>query len=61
MLLDIDGGDTSRDYVWRGIHPWGLRVFSGDPELPLILDLYLEGTDTRLRGSAVEGRAVSAP
>jgi len=61
ILLDIDGGDTSKEYVWKGIHPWGLRVFNGDPELPLFLDLYLENTDTRLRGSVVEDRVVSAP
>ncbi len=62
ILLDIDGGDINRDYEWS-IHPWGLRVFEGDPKTPIVLDLYEENTDTKLRGLVTKSgsRIVSAP
>jgi len=62
ILLDIDGGDINRDYEWN-IHPWSLRVFEGDPKTQIILDLYVENTDTKLRGSTIKSgsRVTSAP
>lgn len=61
VLLDIDGGDLSREYVWEGLHPWSLRV-SEAPETPtLYIDLYLTDSDTRLEGLSVSRSVVSAP
>ncbi|QXJ27612.1 hypothetical protein J5U23_00479 [Saccharolobus shibatae B12] len=29
VLLDIDGGNVDKEWIWDGVHPWGLRVESG--------------------------------
>jgi hypothetical protein len=62
ILIDIDGGDINKDYEWS-IHPWGLRVFEGDPKTMVTLDLYVENTDTKLRGYTVKqgSKIISAP
>ncbi|MCC6016640.1 MAG: hypothetical protein LM582_06330 [Desulfurococcaceae archaeon] len=62
ILIDIDGGDINKDYEWS-IHPWSLRVFEGDPKTMVILDLYVENTDTKLRGYTVKqgSKIISAP
>ena len=62
LLLDIDGGDVGWDYEWV-IHPWGLRVFEGDPKALIALDLYIENSDTKLRGFSLASgeRVCTAP
>ena len=62
ILLDIDAGDVGASYEWE-IHPWGLRVFEGDPRTLVTLDLHLENSDVKLRGLQVEAGSsvISAP
>ncbi len=62
ILIDIDAGDISKDYEWD-IHPWGLRVFEGDPKTSILLDLYIENTDMKWEGRILRqgSKIVSAP
>jgi len=32
VLIDIDAGDVDTEWVWSGIHPWGIRASDGAPE-----------------------------
>jgi len=52
ILLDIDGSDISKDYEWSS-HPWGLRVFEGDPKVLIALDLYIENSDSKSRSASL--------
>ncbi|MEM1610815.1 MAG: hypothetical protein QXQ57_04115 [Sulfolobales archaeon] len=61
VLLDIDGGDISKTYIWEGIHPWSLRVSSGTDNMNIYLDLYIERSDRRLAGIETGDKIVSAP
>jgi hypothetical protein len=62
ILLDIDAGDIEQEYEWD-IHPWSLRVFDGDPNSLLSLDLYVESSDNKIRGLRLERgvQVASAP
>ncbi|RLE67941.1 MAG: hypothetical protein DRJ43_06475 [Thermoprotei archaeon] len=61
VLLDIDGGDVSREWVWSDLHPWQVRVLEGDPSPSLLLELYEYGSGRRLRGVESEKPVVSHP
>jgi hypothetical protein len=52
ILLDIDGSGISKDYEWSA-HPWGLRVFEGDPKALIALDLYIENSDSKSRSASL--------
>jgi len=61
ILLDIDGGNVEKPFEWLDIHPWNLRVSEGDPKTTIYLDLYLENSNTILKGYSVENEIISAP
>jgi len=61
ILIDIDGGDISREWIWNDFHPWQLRVLPGEPKTFLILNLYVERSNTKLTEKEIEDVVVSHP
>lgn len=62
VLLDIDGGDISREWVWDDIHPWALRVMPGEPSTALHMPLYRDPGGEPLRDYISSGGdVVTAP
>ncbi len=39
ILLDIDGGNTEKEWLWEGIHPWGIRVADGSRHSAININL----------------------
>jgi len=61
ILIDIDGGDISREWVWNDFHPWQLRVLPGEPKPLLILSLYAERSNIKLIEKEVKDIVTSHP
>lgn len=55
ILLDIDGGDVNKEWVWEGLHPWGLRVSSGSKHGIVSTNLYISGTFNNVSNREVKG------
>jgi len=61
ILMDIDGGDPSRTYIWEGVHPWSLRVSNGSDSMNIYLDLYIDGIDKKFVEMKIRDKVISAP
>lgn len=62
ILIDVDGGDTSKEWRWRGIHPWLIRAMNSSPSTAFCTPLFAWGSGAPLRGYRVErGSVTSTP
>ena len=61
VLLDIDGGDLLREWIWEDIHPWALRVLPGDSTTTLHTYLYRDPDGLPLKDMITLDRVVSTP
>lgn len=61
ILIDIDGGDISKEWIWNDFHPWQLRVLPGEAKTKLCLKLYETNTDYPLAGRKISGVITSHP
>ncbi|MEM4455573.1 MAG: hypothetical protein QXT28_12720 [Thermofilaceae archaeon] len=60
VLIDIDGGDTSKEWVWDNVHPWLIRVGEGEPDAAFITALFAWGTGTVLRNYSISSGSVTS-
>ena len=61
VLLDIDGGDINKEWVWEDFHPWQIRVLPGQPKTILALDLYKHCSEEQVKKLKLEKEIITHP